>query len=321
MWHQFQYDMSAMQQQMQRGMAQMQLDMQNNFTLMQRDMMAGAIQMNDDMLRLQGDMQRMQANMQQNAQRAAVDTNLMHQDLTRAQADLQRSARQASRDLHRLARQQHATARRAVRRAVPHARWVPHDGYRFGQDWSSDDVQSNDVMPVEASRAGMSMTSGGGPHSSGVSTSVINGNVYVNGQFVTQVPPGTQVSLETTRHVVRLNGRVIWPPPPPQAHAQLELQAGTDVLSFYQHGLNQEVADALRYSVVGICEVEREELCPICLDRIEVGQHTRTLPCFHFLHRRCAEVHFSRQRLSSGPVQCPICREVVGPTQVSLDSD
>lgn len=45
----------------------------------------------------------------------------------------------------------------------------------------------------------------------GVSTSVVNGDVYINGEFVTRVPPGGPVSLDSSNGVVRLNGNVVWP--------------------------------------------------------------------------------------------------------------
>jgi len=49
----------------------------------------------------------------------------------------------------------------------------------------------------------------------------------------------------------------------------------------------------------------KDETCPVCLESFSEGQKTRTMPCFHCLHDRCAKNYFRSPGVQ--PV-CPLCR-------------
>jgi len=178
------------------------------------------------------------------------------------------------------------------------------------------------MQPIPAPTAWTSMSTSGG--SQGVSTSVVNGEVFVNGEWVATAPRGA-TSLEVRNGVVRMNGEAIWPR---ADHAQAQAHSGglrriegvPEDQSGEQEAIDWRLAGeqvpsapspvevALRSSRTGVCDCDREEPCAVCLERITAGHHTRTLPCFHVLHRSCAEAHF---RWHTTPVHCPICRTAV----------
>lgn len=164
----------------------------------------------------------------------------------------------------------------------------------------------------------------------GISTSVVNGVVLVNGEEIARVPPGSPVSLQTVNGVVFLNGHIVWP----RGAAVGAGAAGAGVVLGGAGGAATAgdagvvlvgtgvvaaagAADvAMNNSRSSVCEANREEPCPVCLDYIQTGQHVRTLPCFHFLHRHCAEAHFNWSASNpdgavGGPVLCPVCRAPV----------
>jgi hypothetical protein len=54
------------------------------------------------------------------------------------------------------------------------------------------------------------------------------------------------------------------------------------------------------------------------LEDIKAGEQIRTLPCFHFLHSKCADLYFARPSVSEdGPPRlfCPVCRIKVEPQE------
>eukprot|EP00927_Polykrikos_kofoidii_P082286 TRINITY_DN8141_c0_g3_i1.p1 TRINITY_DN8141_c0_g3~~TRINITY_DN8141_c0_g3_i1.p1 ORF type:complete len:360 (+),score=104.82 TRINITY_DN8141_c0_g3_i1:95-1174(+) len=188
--------------------------------------------------------------------------------------------------------------------------------------------------------------SGGGGHGVGIGsgwTNVVNanGSIYVNGQQVAQVPCGASVNLQSSNGVVRLNNEVIWPRadvvaagvmaevevPPlqqsfmPPASAWLRDSPEEDVGNVEL----QTLRDALNHSRVGVCPNDREEPCSVCTDSIATGQKTRTLPCFHVLHRACAEAYFSAEAKIAAHqnrrIPCPVCRHDVGPELVEILDD
>jgi len=146
-------------------------------------------------------------------------------------------------------------------------------------------------------------------HADGVATAVIDGDVYVNGQWVAQVPPGRPAAVAQADGVVQVNGEVVW------THPEIWRQ---------QQAL---VREAIRCSVLVECKEDREDPCPVCLEQIRAGQQCRMLPCFHALHGPCAEAHFVAaaegslgtarrrgRRIAAGQtrVLCPLCRAQVG---------
>lgn len=140
-------------------------------------------------------------------------------------------------------------------------------------------------------------------HAGGVATSVIDGDVYVNGEWVARVPRGRSVAVTQVDGMVQVNGEVVW--------------AARDVRQRQKAVVNE----AMRCSVASECSGDREDPCPVCLEQIRVGQTVRTLPCFHALHGHCAEAHFAAAaasltgasaRRGQSCVQCPLCRGQVG---------
>jgi len=152
-----------------------------------------------------------------------------------------------------------------------------------------------------------------------VSTSIVNGYVYVNGERVARVPPGSGVSLSTVNGTVYLNNEVVWPrpggggalPTPPAIAPDGERSARRS--SAAAAGTDAAEVLACRFSAVGVCAAHVAEPCAVCLEDIREGQMTRTLPCFHIFHRHCAEAHFSNEagRGPAGVVLCPVCRHPV----------
>eukprot|EP00930_Biecheleria_cincta_P037763 TRINITY_DN25942_c0_g1_i1.p1 TRINITY_DN25942_c0_g1~~TRINITY_DN25942_c0_g1_i1.p1 ORF type:complete len:202 (-),score=45.02 TRINITY_DN25942_c0_g1_i1:86-691(-) len=72
-----------------------------------------------------------------------------------------------------------------------------------------------------------------------------------------------------------------------------------------------KVADALQ--VVQACSSLSKaqgggDACPICLDNISEGQWTRTLPCLHSLHKKCAAKYY---KVPGVKACCPVCRHSV----------
>mmetsp|Transcript_22707 Transcript_22707/g.53065 ORF Transcript_22707/g.53065 Transcript_22707/m.53065 type:complete len:228 (+) Transcript_22707:67-750(+) len=139
-------------------------------------------------------------------------------------------------------------------------------------------------------------------HMGGMATSVIDGDVYVNGQWVATVPVGQPASVQQADGVVRLNGEVIW------VRRDLRKQ-------------QRALAEARHSSLLTESAYDREDPCPVCLESIRRGQLVRTLPCFHVLHGHCAEEHFRASVASSTSpggarrgtpqVLCPLCRTQV----------
>jgi len=147
----------------------------------------------------------------------------------------------------------------------------------------------------------------------GVSTSVVNGVVSVNGEQVARVPRGQPVQISNVNGIVYLNGQLIWP-------RQLAPDAPEPMQAVLGHRSREAWLD---HCLISICEKDRTEVCPICLDDIRCGQYSCTLPCFHFLHRHCAEAYFdqSANGQNSGPALCPVCRVRVGPELIEIPDD
>lgn len=286
-----QRDMQWMMQGMQQDMWQMQQQMQHQGQQMQRDMHSNMAQAQQQM---HSDMAQMPqfSGMHQQMQSDAWQHRPTHHDAMRAS----REQRRESRLQHRDARDREREMRRSQRQA-------------FGGG------------PVAG---GLVMR---GLDQQGVRTSVVNGDVYINDEFVTRLPPGGPVSMETSNGVVRINGNVVWPRAgeawlPPEGTLEVQQPLGdTADLPFAGGGpfappsrrhrahSNVEEATPVRAeedpeeeatrvayhsSCVGSCPRDHPEPCSVCLDDIKVGQQIRTLPCFHFLHRHCAEAHFAR---------------------------
>mmetsp|Transcript_4089 Transcript_4089/g.8254 ORF Transcript_4089/g.8254 Transcript_4089/m.8254 type:complete len:193 (+) Transcript_4089:2-580(+) len=140
-------------------------------------------------------------------------------------------------------------------------------------------------------------------HSDGVATEVVDGDVYVNGQWVAQAVPGQPLLVTQVNGSVQVNGQFVWIDP-------AILQRQEDAI----------LREAEENSVLAPCQDENEEICPVCLEPMEKGQLTRTLPCFHALHADCAGRHFAASSRSRRDglrarkhVQCPLCRARVGP--------
>jgi len=265
-----------------------------------------------DMVRMQQGFHRDMAQMQQGLHRdmAQLQRDLqsgashVQRDMRQMQADLQRSAHQAQRETQHHARQvqreaQHI-ARQAQREARHRARQAQRELHNEHGGWAWPGARGN------------SWTSRSGSWGS-VSTSVVNGHVYVNGQLVAQLPPGTPVSISTVNNEVHLNGQVIWPQGGGGVIHQSQRRSLVMPRPARAHQDGRSLA--MRHSRIGVCDADREEPCPICLDEIRAGQHTRTLPCFHFLHQHCAESHFFQGENPEDAVLCPVCRAEVGPVQ------
>jgi len=303
---------------MQRDMQSMMQGMQRDMWQMQSDMFQAQQQMHSDMTQgsqqmhsgmFQAQQQMNAAGMHQQMQSDAWQHRATHHDAMRAS----REQRRETRLQHREARDREREMRRSQRQAF-----------------------------------------GGGPpgqtfYQQGVSTAVVNGDVYINGEFVTRVPPGGPVSLDSSNGVVRLNGSVVWPrageawlPPEGTLEVQQPIGDTADVPfapPLRRHQANPSVQDATpvhaaeeaeeeatrvayRSSCECSCPRDHPEPCSVCLDDIKVGQQIRTLPCFHFLHTQCAAAHFARPsvpaRGARPEVVCPVCRVKVGPESTVL---
>jgi len=202
----------------------------------------------------------------------------MQRDMRNNMAQMERDLRHGQRDMRREFQPHELPRRQQQHRRQQLLRHQMHQGpFRMRQHLAAAQAQSS---------RGSNVTT------SGVTTAVVNGEVFVNGQMVAQVPNGGRLSLQTINGTVRVNGDVVWPP--------------------------SERADAaeqvFRNTVEAVCEQDRDEPCPICLEQIVAGQRTCTLPCFHFLHRDCAEALFSSDHAASGAAECPICRANVATT-------
>lgn len=205
------------------------------------------------------------------------------------------------------------------------------------------DAQMRSQAATEAREQAMQVQNGGssrmsmgysGCGGSGISTMVVNGDVYVNGERVASVPHGSPVSLQTTGGVVQLNGDVVWSSGdatspvstptvdnrPSPARSLLSDRGGrhADVCARALEG-------AMRGSRPDVCREDRGALCSVCLDEIVEGNNIRTLPCFHVLHRKCAEDYFrqsaaalqrngnnrTNRTMDVTAVLCPVCRSEV----------
>lgn len=305
---------------MQRDMQSMMLGMQQDMWQMQRDMSQAQQQMHSEMAQASQQMHSgmFQAQQQQQMHSAAMRQQMQsHVEQHRARY---RDSMRASREQHREARLQRREARDQDRESRRSQRQA------FG-----------------GGPPGMFMVRGR-PHE-GVSTSVVNGDVYINGEFVTRVPNGGPVALDSNNGVVRLNGNVVWPrageaslPPegapevhqplgdtfyPPSRHHQAQPNVEeTTVGQAVERAAEEATRIAYRSSCEGTCPRDHPEPCSVCLDDIEVGQQIRTLPCFHFLHAQCAAAHFARPsvltRGARPEVVCPVCRVAVGPESTEL---
>jgi len=272
-----------------------------------------------DMAEMQRNFHRNMAQMQQGVHR---DMAQMHRDMAQMQQDMTRRQTDAQRSAHQMQRQAQHHARQLQRQAQDRARQAQRE-HRNAQRQALGDIEEQQRAQTEQGgwtwpgAWGNSWTFGSGTFGGGVSTSVVNGDVYVNGQLVAQLPPGAPVSIQTVNNVVHLNGEVVWPQQGGDVIQQT--QRGRAVMPPPAHAREDERSLAMRYSRVGVCDADREEPCPICLDDIRAGQRTRTLPCFHFLHQHCAESHFSQGENPADAVLCPVCRAEVGPTQQEVE--
>jgi len=244
----------------------------------------------------------MAAQFQMQAAQMQRQAGVMQRDMERHAARMERQAARMQHDMERqAARMQRDMERRAT---------------RMQRDMERQAEQMQAIGPTEQAFPPGVMAAMGGR---GVSTSVSNGVVYVNGEPVALVPPGGPVALQNVNGTVSLNGQVVWPPAAAAgvagAAAGMTEGAATGTEGDRPPAVRDPTAyqEAMRYSRLGVCGANRDEPCPVCLEDIASGQHTRTLPCFHFMHRHCAEAHFRRDAARGEPVLCPICRTNVGP--------
>lgn len=146
-----------------------------------------------------------------------------------------------------------------------------------------------------------------------ISVSVRDGVVSVNGEEVGRAPRHG-ASVQASGGTIHVNGEVVWPPRSDSLSA-----SGRRDRAWLTHRLptapptdglvrNHSLAEvALRNSLASTCTVKSQEPCPLCLDHVTVGQEMRTLPCFHFLHKHCAEKFFWEGHHVDA-VCCPMCR-------------
>lgn len=363
-----QRDMQSMMQGMQRDMMQSQQQMNGQMAQMQQQMhadMGYAQQQHDENWHglhaarhphhRRRDAQRermreMQTEAHEQRREQLQDLREARHDARDARREQMERVREAGRAQSEAARDQRERVREAGRRLQSEA----HQAQQSQMDGRQTQLMWNSTWNPFG--FGASAMQGGGGNQS-VSTSIVNGEVYVNGEFVTRVAPGTAVSLETNNGVVRLNGDVIWPQPQPSGASgpqgntvNAAVAAGNGLLDapiavatggagngWGRTGAGRVRAAggvrgagddaesvAMRSSCVGISPIDHEEACSVCLDDIKIGQQIRTLPCFHFLHRHCAEAHFARpsvlERGAQPQVLCPVCRVAVSPQSVDIDS-
>lgn len=268
---------------------------------MQQDMMQMSLSMQAQARTMQARAAEMQETMWQNAERMRHDSMQMHGQLrhqeesnwARAQHRADRNAENARRHMERA----EARMQRHTERMERHSMDRAHRAGHRQQQHSSMHIMNH-------GRGG------------GISTVMSNGVLYVNNEPVAHVQPNEGMNMQMMNGVVYLNGAAVWPQPDNRGHRDFEPSAPSP----------DPIAMAMQYSVPSICNVTRcEEPCPVCLEVINRGDHMRTLPCFHLLHRHCAEAYFSQDSAHGsspgGPVLCPVCRHVVGPEMVQVDDD
>eukprot|EP00931_Biecheleriopsis_adriatica_P009773 TRINITY_DN110849_c0_g1_i1.p1 TRINITY_DN110849_c0_g1~~TRINITY_DN110849_c0_g1_i1.p1 ORF type:complete len:224 (-),score=52.30 TRINITY_DN110849_c0_g1_i1:122-793(-) len=211
-------------------------------------------------MEMQQAMQQMHRQMHAMQRQMHDQSLLMRQEMMQMSQRMQRDARRMQQESRRMQRAMQRDVRQQQRDASRHARLDAHVQLQPGA----------------------------------VSTSVINGAVYVNGQEVSRVPAGMGVNVQNINGVVVVNGQQVWPP-----HGA----AGG-------HSMSPSAAfeEAMSSSAASICQANLREPCAICLAEVTAGQHTRTLPCFHMFHRSCAESFFQDKSTTGGQILCPLCR-------------
>ena len=53
-------------------------------------------------------------------------------------------------------------------------------------------------------------------------------------------------------------------------------------------------------------KIQTENVCPICLDHIVIGEFQKTLECKHCFHKKCIDHWFKKDHN-----ECPMCRKIV----------
>jgi len=188
----------------------------------------------------------------------------------------------------------------------------------------------------------MDMAPRNGERAMGVSTAVCNGIVYVNNTEVYRLPPGSPVNVQSINSDVYVNDVLVWSQGATVPHGGAPVGAGVHhggapvgagVYAVGAGGLDNghilgnaipapaaddgnaaniraAAAVAMANSRADVCNADFEDPCAVCIGDIRSGCHTRTLPCFHVLHRHCAEAYFNQP--GSIPVLCPTCRTPIG---------
>lgn len=277
-------------------------NMQANMMNMQQNMQAMQRQMQDDM----GCMQR---EMQASMWASQCDMRAAHRD---AQQEMQASMWASQRDMRAGHRDAQREVRQGQRRAQRDMRAAQRDAQREMRDAHMLAIQRFPRQQLPAQRI---QNQRGQFPAGAVSTSVVNGSVYINGQWVAEVPDGAPVSIENRDGIVSLNGTAIWPPRA-GARDQPQQAAAGAFEPRDRRRRDDPQSIALDSSRTGVSTKDYEEPCVVCLEAIRAGQQIRTLPCFHVFHRSCAEADFARDTRPN-PVQCPMCRIEVAPVNAA----
>lgn len=149
-------------------------------------------------------------------------------------------------------------------------------------------------IQAQSDTAGQALQDG-----AGLSTSVVNGVVYINGERVGRNPGGVQISQ--VNGSVFINGR-----PLAREHRSRTRRHHRSRLGAEQPNGEGFLSLLEAKSRVHTSTTELEEPCAICTDCVLPGECVRTLPCFHRFHDACATSFFQNPP-GNDPV-CPICR-------------
>jgi len=84
--------------------------------------------------------------------------------------------------------------------------------------------------------------------------------------------------------------------------ALLGLEEGTPSRSRHNKASRSDL-DKLPIQTIEESDLERQWECPICLERFQLDDSVRTLPCLHRMHTTCIDPWLSEQNAT-----CPVCK-------------